>query len=119
MLFEVAPLESLRAELSVPDDAVADVNESQSGELATTAYPDQRIGFVVERVNPMSEISERENVFKVRVRLDAAQIQQLEDAGIKIRPGSEGLAKIDVKPERYIWIWTRPLVKWVRMKLWL
>jgi biotin carboxyl carrier protein len=112
VLFEVAPIESLRAELSVPDADVGDVRLEQKGELATASYPDRHIAFVVERVNPMAEVSERENVFKVRVRLDET------DPGW-MRPGMEGLAKVDIGPERYITIWTRPLVKWVRMKLWM
>ena len=110
-LFEVAPLESLRAEVSVSQDDVADLRVGQRGELATTGDPGRRVGFEVERINPMSEISERKNVFKVRVRLDARPEG--------MRPGMEGLAKVDVEPQPYIYIWTRTLVNWVRMKLWL
>jgi hypothetical protein len=110
-LFEVAPIDSLRAELSVPNDEVADVELNQVGELATATTPDKYIKFSVERINPMSEIVERQNVFKVRVKL--------QDAPAGLLPGTEGLAKIDIGPHRYIWIWTRPIVKWVRMKLWL
>ena len=110
-LFEVAPIEALRGELAVPNDEVSDVVEGQTGELATATAPDQYIRFIVERVNPMAEISEHQNVFKVRVKL-----QEMPPGHLS---GLEGLAKIDIRQERYIWIWTRPLVKWVRMKLWL
>jgi biotin carboxyl carrier protein len=110
-LFEVAPIESLRAELAVPDDEMADVQLSQEGELATASYPGRHLSFEIERINPMSEVAERQNVFKVRARLGQTEPW--------MRPGMEGLAKIDVRDQRYIWIWTRPLVKWVRMKLWL
>ena len=111
VLFEVAPLEALRAELSVPDDEVADVEVGQEGELATATYADRRMPFVVERINPMSEVVERRNVFKVRVRLETAEPW--------IRPGMEGLAKVDVDQRPYAWIWTRKVVNWVRMKLWI
>ena len=111
VLFEVAPLEALRATLSVPEDEVADVELDQTGELATATYADRRMPFVVERINPMSEVVERRNVFKVRVRLAITEPW--------IRPGMEGLAKIDVDQRPYAWIWTRKVVNWVRMKLWI
>jgi multidrug efflux pump subunit AcrA (membrane-fusion protein) len=111
VLFQVAPLEALRGELSVAEGEIPDVELGQEGELAPTGFPERRIRFVVERINPMSEVIERQNVFKVRVRLVDPPLQML--------PGMEGLAKIDVGPRPYGWIWTRTLVNWVRMKLWI
>ena len=121
VLFEVANLADLRAELSVPEDLVADVqaafereNEAGGelrGELASTARPDERISFVVERINPVAEVVEQNNVFKVRVRL-------LRTPSI-FRPGMEGLGKIDIDRRSYGYIWTRRMVNWVRMKLWV
>ncbi|MCX5683342.1 MAG: efflux RND transporter periplasmic adaptor subunit, partial [Planctomycetota bacterium] len=111
VLFHVAPLESLRGELAVPEGSIPEVELGQEGELAPTGFPERRIRFVVERINPMSEVVERQNVFKVRVRLVESDQQ--------ILPGMEGLAKIDIGPRPYGWIWTRELVNWVRMKLWI
>jgi len=111
VLFQVAPLEALRGELSVPEDEISDVELGQEGELAPTGFPERRIRFVVERINPMSEVVERQNVFKVRVRLVESDLQ--------ILPGMEGLAKVDIGERAYGWIWTRKLVNWVRMKLWI
>jgi multidrug resistance efflux pump len=111
VLFEVTPLESLRAELLVPEDQIFEIAVEQEGYLATVSYPAQRIKFVVERINPMAEVVSNRNVFKVRVRL-------LETRSW-MRPGMEGVAKISVGKRRYIWIWTRRIVNWLRMKLWL
>jgi len=111
VLFEVAPLEALRAELSVPEEDVADLQVGQTGELATASFPDMHFGFVVERINPVAEVADQKNVFKVRVRL--------EELDRRMRPGLEGVAKVDIGRRRYIWIWTRPIVRWVRMKLWI
>jgi len=36
-----------------------------------------------------------------------------------MRPGMEGLAKVEITKARYAWIWTHRLVNWVRMKLWM
>jgi biotin carboxyl carrier protein len=111
VLFEVTPLESLRAELMVPEDQIFDIKLGQEGHLATASYPAQRIKFVVERINPMAEVVNKRNVFKVRVRL-------LETRSW-MRPGMEGVAKVSIGKRRYAWIWTRKVVNWIRMKLWL
>jgi multidrug resistance efflux pump len=111
VLFEISPLESLRAQLLVPEDEIVDIDIGQEGYLATVSFPTQRIKFVVEQINPMAEVVNNRNVFKVRVRL--LQTHQW------MRPGMEGVAKVSVGKRRYIWIWTRRVVNWIRMKLWL
>ena len=111
LLFEVTPLASLRAVLHVPEDQINDVRVGQRGRLATASYPGERIQFEVERINPIAEVVKQENIFKVRVRL--LQIHPW------MRPGMEGVAKIDIDKRPYAWIWTRKIINWVRMKLWL
>ena len=111
VLFEIAPLDSLRAELHVPEDEVSEVKIDQQGRLATASFPGQRLRFVVERVNPAAEVVNNRNVFKVRVRLLETRPW--------LRPGMEGVAKITIEKRRYAWIWTRKVVNWIRMKLWI
>ncbi len=121
VLFRVAPLGDLRAELSVEEDQIADVLEAKrraenegrdlKGELSTVSHPDKRIEFVVDRINPVAEVMENRNVFKVRVRL--VNVEEW------MRPGMEGVARISIDRRRYAWIWTRKLINWVRMELWL
>ncbi|TVQ34273.1 MAG: HlyD family efflux transporter periplasmic adaptor subunit [Phycisphaeraceae bacterium] len=111
VLFEIAPIDSLRAELAVPEDQIADVEVGQTGHLAASSYPSDRIRFEVERINPVAEVADQKNVFAVRVRL--------EESRPWMRPGMEGVAKIDVDRRPYGWIWTRRVVNWVRMQLWI
>jgi len=111
VLFEIAVLESLRAQLLVPEDQIADIGEGQQGYLATASFPGQRIKFVVERINPMAEVVSERNVFKVRVRLLTMHSW--------MRPGMEGVAKVSVGRRSYVWIWTHRFTSWVRMKFWL
>ncbi len=111
MLFDVAPLETLRAELYVPEDEIAEVKVGQVGELATTSYPDQRIEFVVEHIFPVAEVKDQRNVYKVRVKLDSRQSW--------MKPGMEGVAKVNIGRRTYAWLWTRKMVNWIRMKFWL
>ncbi|UCD51093.1 MAG: HlyD family efflux transporter periplasmic adaptor subunit [Phycisphaerales bacterium] len=111
VLFEIAPLDALRAVLHVPEDEVSEVKVGQQGWLATASFPGQRLRFIVERVNPAAEVVNNRNVFKVRVRLLDTQPW--------IRPGMEGVAKITIEKRRYAWIWSRKVVNWIRMKLWI
>ena len=110
VLFEICPLESLRAELLVPEDEIYYIKVDQKGYLATASYPGQQIEFVVERINPAAEVVNQRNVFRVRVHL----LQRYP----WMRPGMEGVARVSVGKRRYVWIWTRKVVNWVRMKLW-
>jgi len=110
VLFEVCPLDALRAQLMVPEDEVYDINVGQEGYLATASYPGQRIRFVVERINPIAEVVNQRNVFRVRVQL--LETQQW------MRPGMEGVAKVEIGKRHYAWIWTRKIVNWIRMQLW-
>lgn len=111
VLFEVAPLEELRAEIAIPEDQIPDVKIAQTGRLATASFPGDHLPFTVEDINPMAELAEGQNVFKVRVRLNEVRPW--------LRPGMAGTAKIDIDRRSYVWIWTRRFVNWVRMQLWL
>jgi multidrug resistance efflux pump len=110
VLFEVCPLESLRAQLLVSEDQIYDIKVGQEGYLATASYPGQRIKFTVERISPIAEVVNQRNVFKVRVALHETYDW--------MRPGMEGVAKVSIGERKYAWIWSRKIVNWVRMKLW-
>jgi len=110
VLFEVCPIEALRAQLMVPEDEVYDIKIEQEGYLATASYPGKRIKFVVERINPIAEVVNQRNVFKVRV--------QLLETPKWMRPGMEGVAKVEIGKRHYAWIWTRKIINWIRMQLW-
>jgi len=111
VLFEVACIDSLRADLYVPEESIAQVKAGQTGELAPVGRPDQKIRFTVEQIHPVAEVVNQKNVFKVRAKL-------LDEAEW-MRPGMEGIAKISVGKRRFIWIWSHRLTNWLRMKLWI
>ncbi len=110
ILFEVVPTEGLRAELMVPEDRVTELAVGDRGELASAANPGDYIGFTVDKIEPLAEVVEAQNVFKVRATLDRIPPW--------LRPGMEGVAKVDVGRASFLWLWTRDAVNWVRMKLW-
>lgn len=111
VLFEVAPLDALRADAYVPEDRIADIKPGQRGELATASFPGTRIGFDVEGIDPAAEVRQGDNVFRVRLRLH--------EVPAWLRPGMEGEARIDIDRRPYGRIWFKRLADWLRMKLWI
>ena len=111
VMFEVCPLEALRAQLHIPEDQIFDIKAGQEGELALASDPGRKIKFIIEKINPIAEVENQRNIFKVRV--------QLREILPGMRPGMEGVAKVTIGKRRYAWIWSRKIVNWIRMKLWL
>jgi multidrug resistance efflux pump len=111
VLFEVAPLASYRVVLNVDEHDVADVKVGQRGELVLSSNPGTHYPVSVTQITPVSTAREGRNFFRVEARLES-------EAGTRLRPGMEGVAKIDIDERRLIWIWTRGLVDWIRLKIW-
>ncbi len=111
MLFEIAPVEAMRANLMVSDDSIAEITVGQGGQMATASHPGDFVDFTIERISPIATVAEGANVFEVRA--------ELENTKDWLKPGVKGLAKVDLGKRSYGYIWTRDLVNWVRMKLWM
>jgi hypothetical protein len=110
VLFEVAPLDGYRIVLRVDERDIAHVELGQRGELAVTAMPGELFPFTVTSIVPVNVAQEGRNLFRVEARLEG-------DAG-RLRPGMAGVGKIHVEERKLVWIWTRSLTDWVRLKLW-
>ena len=110
VLFEIAPLDAYRVVLQVDERDIADVTVGQRGQIVLAANPSDPIGFSVEKLTPVSTAREGRNYFRVEARLDRTPE--------RLRPGMEGVGKIEVDRRLLVWIWLRPAVDWVRLFLW-
>ncbi len=110
VLFRVAPIQPLLARIRVSDEDILYVQRGQTGQLATNAYPQHTIDLRVVRIDPLAAVHRHRNAFSVRATIQHAPPW--------LRPGMEGTAHIRIGRRHYIWMWTRPLVNWLRMKLW-
>ena len=117
-LWEVAPLDSLYAELQVPEDRITEITPGNRGELASASHPGTFIGFTVDRINPVAEVVGQANVFKVRVKFDEKPVGSTVARPDWIRPGMDGVARVKLGRQPYAYIWTRSTINWIRMKLW-
>jgi multidrug efflux pump subunit AcrA (membrane-fusion protein) len=110
VLFEVAPLDAYRIVLAVDERDISDVAVGQKGQLALSSLPRERLAFEVERIEPVSNAEDGQNAFRVEARL--------EQPSDLLRPGMEGVAKVEVGRRRWLWIWTHELADGLRLRLW-
>ena len=111
VMLEVAPLEAYRVVLQVDEHDIAYLKAGQAGSLVLTAMPGSSFPFKVAKITPVSASREGRNVFRVEGDLSAG-------LDPRMRPGMEGVAKIDVEERRLAWIWSRRLIEWLRLKAW-
>lgn len=110
VLFEVAPLDAYRLIVQVDERDVRDIAVDQRGQLLLSSLPKDPLSFSVKNITPVSTAEEGRNYFRVEARLDHTLP--------RLRPGMEGVAKIEVDERLLIWIWTHSVVDWVRMTMW-
>jgi RND family efflux transporter MFP subunit len=110
VLFQIAPLDGYRIILKVDERAIVGLDVGQPGRLALSARPGAALPFTVERITPVSVAEDGRNYFRVEARL--------EEPADWLRPGMEGVAKIDAGPRTRLWIWTHGFVDWLRLTLW-
>lgn len=115
-LLRIVSADRLRAAVYVPEEQIADVVLQAEGSLAPAAYPDRKLRYRVTKIDQVARVMEQKNVFRVEVTFLPSSEPALKSWA---KAGMEGAARIDVREELYVWIWTRKALNWVRMKLWI
>nr|VFJ49075.1 MAG: RND family efflux transporter, MFP subunit [Candidatus Kentron sp. DK] len=110
VLFEVAPLNSYRVSLRVDERSVSQVAVGLTGKLALAGLPGEVLLFTVSKITPVSQAEEGQNTFEVEASLD--------ESSPVLRPGMEGVGKIQVGERKRIWIWTHKMIYWIRYWMW-
>jgi len=109
VLFQLAPLDSYRIILQVDERDIADVATGQHGQLALSGSPANHLPFEIRRITPVSTTTEGRNYFRVEAHLENTE---------SLRPGMEGVGKIEVDDRLLAWIWTHQAIDWLRLKIW-
>jgi RND family efflux transporter MFP subunit len=110
LLFEVAPLHNYRIVLDVDEKDIDELRDRQDGELLLSSLPEQKFAFQVKLITPVATAREGHNYFLVEATLH-------EDT-TRLRPGMEGIGKINIEERKLFWIWTHDIIDWCRLKLW-
>jgi RND family efflux transporter MFP subunit len=109
-LFKIAPLEGYRIILKVDEKEISYVHTGQQGYLVLSSLPNNKFALTVEKITAIANTEDGSNIFRVEATLPKAP--EL------LRPGMEGIGKIEVGQKKLLWIWTHDLIAWIKLWLW-
>ncbi|MFC1859049.1 efflux RND transporter periplasmic adaptor subunit [Thermodesulfobacteriota bacterium] len=111
ILFKVALIEKMYAEIDISEKDVHEVNSGQTGEIAFVSQPDLKFPITLKRVDPVAVTREEGNVFVGRAAF-------AEDVADWWRPGMSGVSKVNIGKRNVLWILTHRTIDFFRMLLW-
>jgi len=109
-LFEITPLDDYRVDLKVDERDIAHVQAGQQGALRLNGQPEVTHPFRVTRITPLSTAEEGRNFFRVEGHLDTT--------APGLRPGLQGVGKIEAGEHSLAWIVGHRAWEWLALKLW-
>lgn len=109
-MFELTPLDSWRVILQVDEGEIAALEPGQKGRLVLASIADDTFDFTVRRITPVTTSKDGRNYF--RVEADLAK------GSPRLRPGMEGVAKVEAGERKLFWIATHRLENWLRLFFW-
>jgi len=109
-LFKIAPLEGYRIILKVDESLISHVERGQAGQLTLSSLSRQKFPLQVERITSIAKAEDGANIFRVEASMP--------NAPALLRPGMQGVGKIDAGSRRLVWIWTHEIVDWFQLWLW-
>jgi RND family efflux transporter MFP subunit len=109
-LFEIAPLDGYRVVLKVDERDVRFVRKGYPGRLLLSGMAGRSMPMTVTNVTAVSKAEDGLNFFRVEATLN--------DAAPAVRPGMEGVGKVDIDTRSLAWIWTRTFMNWLRVTWW-
>ncbi len=110
-LFEISPLGNYRVALSVDDHDISNLKIGQTGSLRLVGLPYDQISISISRITPVASSDHGSNYFHVE-----AKINDINDT--RLRPGMQGIAKVQVGEDSVLWVWTHSLFERLRLWLW-
>jgi biotin carboxyl carrier protein len=111
LLFRVARLDTVHAEIAVDERDIQRIAASATGELAFASRPGEDFRLRVTRIEPAGTARDGANLFLVRAALPGSPPAWW-------RPGMTGVAKIEAGRRSYAWIATHRLIDFLRLRLW-
>jgi len=110
VMFEISPPWSYRVALRVDETDLRHVAEGQKGSLLLAGRADAVLPFEVARVTSVATSEDGQNVFRVEGALPGERQD--------IRPGMEGVGKIEIGRRSLGYVWSRRMIEWLRLAFW-
>jgi biotin carboxyl carrier protein len=115
-LLVLAPGLQYRVMLAVAEPDVSGLKVGQSGRLLLSALPNQPLAFKVARITPVTKLTDGALHYEIEAQLVAEPA--LQQALQQLRPGLQGVGKIDQPAEPLAWRWGRQAWGWLRYAVW-
>lgn len=109
-LMQVGALAGLTVVARVDERDVGLIAQGGGGFVRTRSRPDVDVPVTVKTIVPLAQASEGKNEFEVRAT--PAEVP------VWMRPGMEGVARLDAGRRSLLWIGTRRLIDTVRLWMW-
>lgn len=109
-LFEIAPLSSYRVILQVDEREIRHIKIAQSGQLVVTGIAGEPIPLKIQKITPVATAQDGRNFFRVEAHIA--------EASKRLRPGMEGVGKIETGRRSLWWILMHSFTDWLRLSLW-
>ena len=110
-ILQLAAADKLSVELRVGEANATYVDRGMSGEFSTLARPGEAWKCEVDRIDATGTVIAGENVFVARAN------PQTDTPGW-LRPGMQGLAKIDAGRQPVWWVYLHGVTDWISMQAW-
>ncbi len=110
VMFVVAPLDKYRVVMQVDERDISYIQEGNPASLIFSALPSERIETQITDITPIATAAAGRNFFRVEA--------ELSDEQQRLRPGMEGVVRIEAGRHNLMWIWIRGFVDWLRIFIW-
>jgi multidrug resistance efflux pump len=112
-LLTLAPGLDWRVVLEVDESDVSELHRGQTASLRLAAIPGQPIALVLDRITPVARTTAEGVRYEVEARPTGV------GAGMSgLRPGLQGIAKVDLAERPVLWRWSLKVWQWARMVVW-
>ncbi len=109
-MFEVAPLHAYRVVLQVDERDMRQIQVGQEGKMLISGVVGDPIALSVSKLTPVATAEDGSNFFRVEAKLAQAPAH--------LRPGMEGIGKVNTGPRSLWWVLTHSFTDWLRLSLW-
>ena len=109
-LFKIAPLNGYRVILKINERDISYIRHGQKGTLVLSSLPDRKFPLQIEKITEVASADNGSNIFRVEANLSHKPKF--------LRPGMEGIAKVEIDQEKLLWVWTHEMVDWIKLWVW-
>lgn len=113
-LLTVTPENAFRVTVEVDEQDIGAVQTGQRGRVMFASMSDRPMDAEIHRIAPLATARDGRNFFEVEMRPEGAIAADVN----ALRPGLQGVAKIDIETRSLLSIWVYRAGNWLRRTLW-